>query len=436
MGSIFSDSAGMRMLSPARRVSRVAPVKRRRACALVFDESPCAYGGVTESLTAALREAEARATFALYGSTAENYPDRRGRRLRESGRGIRYAHLPDFEADAQGGAAACPELVAEILRSGCAAAAGGYRFIPNGRAFFSKRRAFMTAEESFDDLQRLAELLAAQGAGATAYLPPFGAALIADGRSVYDVCNALGLDCLVPAHSFGAQFYTGEDEKAEAERILRAFQARLNANAAYFDGKVVRLDGGKSPRLKEPVAPLVIRRLLALLKDNGYELTTVDGLLARSPFSDLTAEDEAFAAAKAMLDRGYTVCCRDNAFRPNAAVTREELYAMLVPPNIMRDYMLSRLKKTEPVFPLNRRSEKEFLMSPGSAVSAGMFYGYEVGWPLGHRQAAMTPHSFAVFLDKAAAGKRLDWKPPADGTLLKKDLISALDQLIRAEQAV
>ena len=292
-----------------------------------------------------------------------------------------------------------------------------------------------TADESFDDLQRLLTLLDTQQISVTAYLPPFGMTQIADGRSVYDVCNALGLNCIVPAHSFCDRFYTGEDEKTEAKRIYRAFQARLQSNAGFFDGKLVRLDGGKSARLNAPVMPLIIDSLLALLREHGYELLTMEELLERSPFADLSSEDEGFAEAYDMLKRGYTVCCRGNTIRPYATVTREELYAMLVPQNIMRDYMLSRLKKTEPVFPLNRRSEKEFLMSPGSAVAAGMFYGYEVGWPLAHRRVEMTPRTFSAFLDKAAAGKKLDWTPPEDGTLHKKDIIIALDQLIRSEQA-
>ena len=266
MGSFFSDNACMRLLSPARRISRVAPVKGRRACTLVFDESPCAYGDVTGLLLAALQKTASQATFAVYGSTAENYPDRRGRRFSESGRGVRYAHLPDFEADAQGGAADQPELIRAVAGADCGFAAAGYRFMPNGKTPFTRRKPLTTADESFDDLQRLLTLLDTQQISVTAYLPPFGMTQIADGRSVYDVCNALGLNCIVPAHSFCDRFYTGEDEKTEAKRIYRAFQARLQSNAGFFDGKLVRLDGGKSARLKAPVMPLIIDSLLALLR--------------------------------------------------------------------------------------------------------------------------------------------------------------------------
>ena len=84
MASFMANQLGMRMLAPARRITKVAPVKGRRACALVFDESPCAAEGVTEAILAALRTTGAKATFAVYGSTAENYPDRRGKAGREA----------------------------------------------------------------------------------------------------------------------------------------------------------------------------------------------------------------------------------------------------------------------------------------------------------------------------------------------------------------
>ena len=114
---------------------------------------------------------------------------------------------------------------------------------------------------------------------------------------------------------------------------------------------------------------------------------------------------------------------------------RDALYAMMVPPHIMQDYMISRLIKTEPAYGVNRRYEKEFLMAPGSPASAGMFYAYEAGWPLGKRQAVVTARDFIAFLDRVSAGKTLDWTPPKERALLKSDIIMALDQLIRAEQA-
>ena len=73
---LISDRAGVRLLSPARRIRRQAPVKDHRACALLFDESPCAASDVTAALLDALRKASAKATFAVYGSTEALYPDR------------------------------------------------------------------------------------------------------------------------------------------------------------------------------------------------------------------------------------------------------------------------------------------------------------------------------------------------------------------------
>ncbi len=428
---VFSDQTRARLLSPSRRIGRQAPVKGQRACALLFDESPCAAADVTGTILNALREASACATFAVYGSTAENYPDRPGKRTRESGRGIHYAHLPNFGDDASGGAANCPQLIDAILRSGCTLAASGYRFLPNASRLFSRRKSFQTISDANADLCRLLELLPEP---VSTMLPPFGAEWMADGRSAFDLCNAHGLNCISPAVSYASNFYAESDGKAEAERMVRSMQHRLNNNPACFDGKIIRLDGGLAPTLNTPAVPLAIRRILTLLREHGYALLTVEELMERSPFSDLDESVACRPAACSMLKRGYTVACLGGKFRPNASVQRDMLYAMLVPPHIMRDYMQSRLTGAEPQFAANRRTEKEFWLAPGSPISAGMFYAYEAGWPLGKRQAVLTTKTFAAFLEQASAGKTVTWTPPTDRALLKSDIIMALDQLIQTEQ--
>ena len=432
---LISDRAGARLLSPARRIRRQAPVKNHRACALLFDESPCAASNVTASLLDALRKASAKATFAVYGSTEALYPDRCGKREKESGRGIRYAHLPDWQKDTQGGVWHCPELIRQIRADGHAIAVINDTFQPNGRPWFSKRKAFQTAEDSYQSIQKLMSADALAGTAISTHLPPFGATMLPDGRTVYDVCNALRMNCLSPAVSYAANFYREQDGKAEAERIVRSVQARIQDDSSWFDGKVIRMDGGLAPALNEPAMPLAIGRVLQLLQAAGYELLTVDELVARSPFADLDASAESFEAACDLLRRGYTVGCLGGTFRPDAEMQRDALYAMMVPPHIMQDYMISRLMKTEPAYGVNRRYEKEFLMAPGSPASAGMFYAYEAGWPLGRRQAIMTAKDFAAFLEQVSAGKTLNWTPPKERALLKSDIIIALDQLIRAEQA-
>lgn len=427
---VISDQTRARLLSPSRRIGHQAPVKGQRACTLLFDESPCAAANVTAGILDALREASAHATFAVYGTTAENYPDRQGKRTKESGRGVRYAHLPDFGADASGGVVNCPHLITEISRSGCTLAASGYRFLPNAARLFSRRKSFSTAADSYEDLCRLLELLPET---VTTFLPPFGAEWMADGHSVFDLCNAGGLNCISPAVSYATNFYASNDGKAEAERMVRSVQNRLKNNPACFDGKVIRLDGGLAPTLNRPAVPLAIRQILTLLKEAGYALLTVEELTDRSPFSDLDDSVECNQAACSMLKQGYTVACLGGKFRPNALIQRDMLYAMLVPPHIMRDYIHARLTGTAPQFAVNGRSEKEFWLAPGSPISAGMFYAYEAGWPLGKRQTVLTAKAFAGFLEQASAGKTVNWMPPADRALLKSDIIMALDQLIRTE---
>lgn len=434
MASFMANQLGMRMLAPARRITKVAPVKGKRACALVFDESPCAVEGVTEAILAALQAADAKATFAVYGSTAENYPDRRGKAGREAWRGVRYAHLPDFEADAKGGAEAQPELLRAIAADGHEVAVSGYRYLSATSVLFSRRKTFPDVVTLADDLKRVLALTEAAGIAVDSYMPPFDAVLLADSRSVYDVCNAFGLNVLDPACEYGSGFYTGTDAAAEAQRIVRSVRTRLKSDPTYFDGRLLRFSGGICPKLQGAATPKALPEVLALLKEHGYEVLSVRQLLARSPFEDISADDACFASAKALLDAGYTIACRGNRFRPDAALTREALYAMLIPQHIMRDYMQSRLYRTTAAFALNQKSEKEFYMSPGTAVSAGMFYGFALGWPLERRQTEMTARGFAAFLEKAAVGNSIKWTPPTDAQLRRKDVVDALLQFISEEE--
>ncbi|MBR5520089.1 MAG: polysaccharide deacetylase family protein [Clostridia bacterium] len=437
MAGFMANQLGMRMLAPARRISKVAPIPAHRACALVFDESPCAVGGVTEAILQALRAANAHATFAVYGSTAENYPDRRGKAEREAWRGVRYAHLPDFEADEKGGALAHPELLRAMVEDGNEVAVAGYRFLSATKTLFSRRKVFADAVQAADDLKRILALTEAAGIVVDSYLPPFDAVLLADNRSLYDVCNALGLNLLAPSCDYSHAFFNGTDADAEAKRIVRSVKARLQADPTCFDGRLLRFNGGLSPKLHgKSVMPQAIAQVLALLSEYGYDVLSVRELLARSPFEDLSPDDPAFASAKALLERGYTVACRGNRFRPDASVTRESLYAMLVPRQIMRDYMESRLYRSNAAFALNQKSEKEFYMSPGTAVASGMFYGYEVGWPMEHRQHELTTRAFAAFLEKAAPKCKIAWTAPNDAQLRRKNVIDALWQFISEEEAV
>ena len=432
MGNWISERAGMRLLSSARRISDVSPIKGHRACALLFDESPCAMGDATETIIDALRSKDGHATFAVYGSTAENYPDHRGKKGKESGRGVHYAHLPDLEADDQGGAEAHPELVRAILDGGHQIIASGYRMIPADKPLFSRRSVLRTVGEVGDDLRRLTTLC---GDPMEAILPPMGGILIRDGFDLYDVCGALGWNCIAPAKTYGMKFYMSDDPRAEAKRLVRSLAKQLRDDPDAFDGMILRFDGGKSPALRAPLMSVAAAAIVEQLTNAGYELITVHELLRRAPFADAEPGDDVFPAARRMTLAGYTVCCRNNCVRPDCTVTREMLYAMMTPRDVMIDYISSRILKTEPVFEQNKLYEKEFLMAPGSPLTAGMYYGYASGWSLEQRHSAMTQATFGKFLDQISAGRDLDWHAPKDGSLTKQDVILALDQLISAEKA-
>ncbi len=407
--NVFLDNAKMRQLSPARWIRRVTSVGSLRV-ALVFENSPCAYGNVTENLLKVLREKNGKATFGVYGSTAENPKSRR------------YAHLPVAGQEHCGGAEACGDLLKAIVTDGHEIVGLGYRAIPASRMIWERRKCFPRAKDAYEDGLRLLELLSSQNIHPRFFRPLGNGQETRDERSVIDIYNALDVNLVAPQHSLLGYF---TERGAEGQRLLADLRKKLQKSPGTLDGCILDLPGGAFAEQ----LPEVLGALLDLFAEYGYETVTVSALTDASPFTDIGPSYDVFVPAKKLLRAGHTVVGRDNRLHPHAPVTRKELYAMMVPREIMVDYMRSRLTGCAPAYDICRRKEKELWVAPGTPEAIGTFYGYEQGWPLGDN-LPITPAGFSAFLEKAAQGRDVDFTHTDAKYLEKATVLDAIAQLI------
>ena len=113
-------------LSPVRRIERVAPIPKRRLCAMTFDDGPAASPtnpqrserGLTDDLLDTLAKFGAKGTFDVIGTTEDNYPDIQGPTGTFTWGGEAYDHYPDFGLDHLGGVKNQPAIARRILDEG------------------------------------------------------------------------------------------------------------------------------------------------------------------------------------------------------------------------------------------------------------------------------------------------------------------------------
>ncbi|MDR3209815.1 MAG: polysaccharide deacetylase family protein, partial [Oscillospiraceae bacterium] len=154
--SVKNLSATLRqrhIFTPSRVIRRVA-APRERTVALTFDDGPTklragASSGLgdglgeplTELILDLLREFGARATFNIFGSTAENYPDTSGAPDTAYAFGKKYEHLAAVGLDDMAGLEACADTVRRLAREGHEPGNRTYRRLPFSPAPGLKLRA-------------------------------------------------------------------------------------------------------------------------------------------------------------------------------------------------------------------------------------------------------------------------------------------------------
>jgi len=260
---IFSDIEGANKLSPSRKISYVAPPKKKTV-AFCFTESPCALGGVTEEILSSLSEYGAKATFIVYGSTDAGTCAKIsfGKRPR----------LPSEGNESLGGARSCGELIRKISASGCEIAGSGYSYIPIGahrKSLFSAVASYKTALDFYTDNLKLVELLTGiTGAPVKLMAPPFEALKSKDERSVYDVYNALFCSHISYSRDYGRAYIEDGDEETESDRLIKSVSVNLAAAENYYNGKILRFCGGIGGFRGSPTVK-ALPVILNMLTDRG-----------------------------------------------------------------------------------------------------------------------------------------------------------------------
>lgn len=324
-----------------RRIERVRT--NERVCAMTFDDgpmdlpaSPDLFEGraMTDVLLDVLDEFNAKGTFDVIGTTAENYPDVKGEAGTPAWGGVAYDHYPAFGQDGKGGAVHCPRLVERIVREGHQITNHGYRHILFGKKSFvyGRRHTLGRLEAVLDDLTALDQYLRGQyGYSMGMSRPPHYVDRIDGAFTSYDAYEKMGY--LYLAASFdGAGWLPSKSERpfeAEVDEMVLPMQKKLEEDPDFFCGQIIFQKDGYNMALRTPVA-VGLRRQLELLTNAGYRVVTVQELLDRSPFADVGADDPDFEAFRA-LAKTHAVAYSDNTLRPDKPMTCGE-FAMLAAP--------------------------------------------------------------------------------------------------------
>ena len=331
-------------LSYTRRLERIQTGKR--ICAMTFDDgpmdlpaSPDRFGGasLTDVLLDTLAQYGARGTFDVVGDTSENYPDKAGKLGSATWGGTRFDHYPDFGQDCRGGAVHNDRLIRRMLDEGHQITNHGYRHIIFGKKPFvyGQREYLGTFDKAVADLTRLDSLMQeSYGYRPTMSRPPHYVDRMQDGFTSYDVYDRMGYQYMAASFD-GAGWLPSvaadpeEALKAEVEAMIAPMKAALEKDGDFFCGQIIFQKDGYNMAKRTPVA-FALGQQLALLQEYGYQVVTVETLLAESPFADLGREDPLFEKLCA-LQAERAVVYSDNRLRLDQTMTAGEMAMLLTP---------------------------------------------------------------------------------------------------------
>jgi len=343
--AVKKEKAG-RQLSPVRRIERVYPVKNRRICAMTFDDGPSAAMpspqvnnsdlGLTETLMRILKAHNAKGTFDIIGTTAENYPDKRGKLHTASWGGMKHDHYPDFEMDHLAGAVNQPQLIQKIMQSGHALTNHGYHHILYGpiNYVYRQRETYHNIYEVVEDLYTLHQTVKnALAIDMKFARPPHYIDRIKDGFDAYDAYALMGYQYLAASFDGGGWQPTTGHYDEDFEAMVRPLEKALLENPEALNGQIIFQKDGCNMSLQTPIVDALPKQL-ALLAKYGYEVVTVDELVNLSPFEDFGEGMLYFEAARALDRAGFIIGYKNNTFQPNRLLTMGELITMATPKTI------------------------------------------------------------------------------------------------------
>lgn len=324
-----------------RRIERVKT--NQRICAMTFDDGPMnlpanpdLFEGraMTDVLLDILDEFNAKGTFDVIGTTAENYPDTKGEPGTPAWGGVSYDHYPAFQQDSLGGAVNCPQLMERIIREGHQITNHGYRHILFGKKsyVYGKRHTLGSLDKVLGDLTALDDYLRGQyGYPMSMGRPAHYVDRIDGVFTSYDAYEKLGYQYLAASFDGAGWLPSKKDEpvQAEIDEMVLPMQKILEENPDFFCGQIIFQKDGYNMALRTPVA-VGLRKQLELLTNAGYRVVTVQELLRCSPFADVGADDPDFEVFCLLLDT-HAIAYSDNTLRPEQVMTCGE-FAMLAAP--------------------------------------------------------------------------------------------------------
>lgn len=348
-----------RRLSYTRRIERVKT--SRRICAMTFDDGPmdmpaspdCFEGrALTDVLLDVLGEFGAKGTFDVVGDTGENYPDQAGKLGSAAWGGVKFDHYPDLGCDEKGGAAHNDRLIRRILEEGHQITNHGYRHVIFGKKpFVYGAREFLgTVDRAVDDLNKLDLLLRERyGYQISMSRPPHYVDKMQDGFTSYDVYDRLNYQYMAASFD-GAGWLPstlsdpGAALEAEVAAMVEPMRRALEKDPEFFCGQIIFQKDGYNMSKRTPVA-FGLRKQLELLREYGYQVVTVEELMAESPFADLDRGDPLFDKLS-RLQSSRAVAYSDNRVRLDQPMTWGELAMLLAPKGEAMGRRWAKIRRT------------------------------------------------------------------------------------------
>ncbi len=318
----------------------------RKICAMTFDDGPMdlpaapdRFGGraMTDVLLDILEQYGAKGTFDVIGDTSENYPDEAGKLGSAAWGGVRYDHYPDLHLDHTGGAEHNERLIRRMLREGHQITNHGYRHIIFGKKpFVYGKRVYLDGfDAAVEDLQKLHGLMEGRyGYTMTMSRPPHYVDKMRGGYSSYDVYDRMGYQYMAASFD-GAGWLpstlSDADAALEAEvnAMVNPVKDALERDPNFFCGQIIFQKDGYNMAKRTPVA-YGLGKQLELLKEYGYQVVTVQELMAESPFRDVGREDPLFDKL-CRLEKNHAIAFSDNALRLDQKMLWGELAMLLCP---------------------------------------------------------------------------------------------------------
>lgn len=365
-------------LSPVRRIERVAT--HERICAMTFDDGPCRlpanpdhFGGkpLTLVLAETLEQYGAKGTFDVVGDTSGNYPDQPGKEGTAAWGGTAYDHYPDFEKDAEGGVAHCPELVERLLQGGHQITSHTWKHILWGRKniVYASRHHMNSLDEVVADLKEMDRTMQEKwNYSIRLSRPPHYVDRIAGGYDAYDAYALMNYQYLAASFD-GAGWLPLATYEAEVEATWKPLERLLAEDPDALCGQIIFQKDGYNMARRSPVADGLAKQL-EILAQYGYRVVSVDELLAASPFADTVDEN-----AAALLEKGWCVAFRDNTLRKDTVLTKGALAMMAYGRESIQKRIEMIARKKAPAIGL-----KPSHPYAGAAAIAAERLGWKGGW--------------------------------------------------------